>query len=257
MVGTGLSSSAFAQGLRDEIYAGSNISPDEATSLEAQLVESPEDLSARAQLIGYYDGQRFLDDAARAMHVVHVLWFIKNAPEANVLDAPEVLIFEAFAADGYAKGKDIWSSHLENDPNNLGILKHAAHFLRLHDRQLAIQILNHAQSLDQEEPDWAKQLGHLYQLDSRLRDGTWDPEAAKRALAQFELAYELSDELRRGYLLRELGTSAFQAGNIDRATAYAEEMLEGNVEDWNHGNRIHFGNLILGRIALLDGNIVS
>lgn len=258
VVGTGLSSSAFAQGLRDEIYAGSNMSPDEATSLEAQLVESREDLSARAQLIGYYDGQRFLDDAARAMHVVHVLWFIKNAPEANVLDAPEVLIFEAFAADGYAKGKDIWSSHLENDPNNLRILKHAANFLRQEDRQLAIQILNHAQSLDQEEPDWAERLGQLHRLDSfesMLRDGARDPEADKRALAQFELAYELSDELRRGYLLTDLGASAFHAGDIEKAAAYAEEMLEENVKDWNYGNRIHYGNLTLGRIALLGGNI--
>lgn len=254
IAGTGLCLSALAQDLRREVYAGSSISRDEATSLESQLVESPEDLSARARLVGHYADQRFLNDGARARHIVHVLWFIKNAPEANLLAGPEVLIFEAFAAEGYAKGKDIWSSHLENDPNNLRILKHAAHFLRLNDRQLAIQMLNHAQSLDQEEPDWARQLGHMHQLDSMLGDGTRDPEAAERALAQFELAYELSDELRRGYLLRELGTSAFQAGNIEKATAYAEEMLEGNAEDWNHGNRIHFGNLILGRIALLEGN---
>ena len=76
-----------------------------------------------------------------------------------------------------------------------------------------------------------------------------------RALAQFELAYQLSDQLQRGHLLRYLGTSAFHAGNIDKATAYAEKMLEENVEDWNYGNRIHFGNLTLGRIALLEGNI--
>jgi len=177
-----------------------------------------------------------------------------NAPEVNLLAGPEVLVLETFSADGYAKGKDAWSSHLENDPDNLRILKHAANFLRQDDRQLAIQILSHARSLDQEGPDWATQLGHIHQLDGILRDGAWDPEAAKRALAQFELAYELSDELGRGHLLRELGTSAFQAGNIERATAYAEEMLEGNAEDWNRGNRIHYGNLILGRIALLEGN---
>ena len=258
LVGAGLSSSAVGQDLRDEAYAGSDITQNEAALLESQLVESPEDLSARAQLVGYYDGQRFFDDAARAKHVAHVLWFIKNAPEANVLAAPEVHILETFAEDGYAKGKDAWSSHLENDPDNLTILKHAANFLRQEDRQLAIQILNHAQSLDQEEPYWAEQLGHLHRLgsfESMLRDGARDPEADKRALAQFELAYELSDELRRGYLLKDLGASAFHAGNIEKAAAYAEEMLEENVEDWNYGNRIHYGNLTLGRIALLEGNI--
>ncbi|MDE0106363.1 MAG: hypothetical protein OXN96_01045 [Bryobacterales bacterium] len=255
IAGTGLCSSAFAQDLRRDLHAGSNISQDEATSLESQLIESPEDLSARARLVGHYADQRFQNDAARAKHLVHVLWFIKNAPEANLLAGPEVLIFEAFAADGYAKGKDAWSSHLENNPNNLRILKHAANFFRLHDRQLAIQILNHAQSLDQEEPEWARQLGHLHQLDIRLLDGTRDPAAAKRALAQFERAYELSDELGREAMLRYLGTSAFQSGNFEKATAYAGKMLEENVQDWNYGNRIHYGNLILGRIALLEGNI--
>lgn len=252
---TGLCTSAFAQDLRREAFAGRNITQDEAASLESQLVERPRDLIARARLVGYYRRQQFRNDAARANHVAHVIWLIKNAPEANVLAGPEALIYKAFAADGYAKGKDAWSWHLENDPNNLRILKHAANFLRLDDRQLAIQMFNRAQSLDPENPDWAQQLGHLHQLDSRLRDGTRDPAAAKRALAQFKRAYELSDELRRGYLLRHLGTSAFQAGSIEKAGAYAEEMLEGNAEGWNHGNRIHFGNLILGRIALLERDI--
>ncbi len=255
LVGTGLHLSVFAQDLRREAFAGRNITEDEAAVLEWQLGESPEDLSARARLVGYYHGQQFLNDAARAKHVEHVLWLIRNAPEANLLASPEVLILEALAADGHAKGKDAWSSHLENDPDNLRILKHAAHFFRLDDRKLAIQLLTHAQSLDREDPDWAKELGQLHHLDSRLRGGAWDPETAERALAQFELAYELSDELRRGYLLTDLGTSAFHAGNMEKAEAYAEEMLEGNVEDWNHGNRIHYGNLILGRIALLEGNI--
>ena len=255
LAGMGLLSSAFAQDLRREVYAGRKISQDEATSLESQLVESPEDLPARARLVGYYDGQRFLDDAARAKHVAHVLWLIRNAPEANLMAAPETRIFEGLEADGYATAKSAWSAHLESDPNNLMILKHAAHFFRGNDRQLAIQILAHAQSLDQENPEWARQLGHRHRLASRLRDGERDPEAAMRALGQFERAYELSDELERGVMLRYLGTTAFQAGNIEKAGAYAKEMLEGNAEGWNHGNRIHFGNLILGRIALLERNI--
>lgn len=255
LTATGLCLSAFAQDLRREAFAGRNVTQDEAALLESQLVESPEDLSTRARLVGYYHGRQFLNDAARTKHVAHVLWLISNAPEANLLASPEVLILKALAAEGYEKGKDAWSSHLENHPDDLRILQHAAHFIRLDDRKLAIQILHHAQSLDREDPDWAKQLGQLHHLDSMLGGGAWDPEAAKRALVQFELAYELSDELQRGHLLTDLGTSAFHAGNIKKAAAYAEKMLEENVADWNHGNRIHFGNLILGRIALLEGNI--
>ena len=255
MAGTGLCSSVFLQDLRSHVRSGRNITQEKAASLEAELVESPEDLFARAQLVGYYSRRRFRNQAERAKHQAHVLWMIKNAPESNLLAAPETQLFEALESDGYAKGKDAWSAHLESEPNNLRVLKHAAHFFRGNDRQLAIQILEHAQSLDQENPEWARELGHRHRLDSRLRDGKRDPKAAQRALAQFERAYELSDELGRDAMLRYLGTTAFHAGNFGKARAYAAQMLDGVIENWNHGNRIHYGNLTLGRIALLEGNI--
>ena len=251
LVGTGLCSSAFAQDLRRHVPAGRNITPEKAASLESELVKRPEDLFARAQLVGYCFRQ-VREQAARAKHRVHVLWLTENAPEANLPAGPEAGIFEA---DGYAEGKDAWSSHLESDANNLEIMKHAANFFEYGDRELATQILERAQSLDEKDPDWARQLGQLQRSDSRLRDGKRDSEAAKRALEQFERAHELSDELQREYPLKDLGTTALHAGAIEKARAYAEAMLEGSVGGWNHGNRIPYGNLTLGRIALLEGNI--
>ena len=254
LVGSGLCSSAFAQDLRRHVRAGDEITRQEAESLEAELVENPEDLVARAQLVGYYSRQ-FRDDAARDRHGQHVLWMIKNAPEATALSIPEGTIIQILNPDGYEEGKDAWSWHLENNPNNLEILNHAANFFRLSDKQLAIQLLERGQSLDPGDPDWASQLGHSHRLDSRLRDGKRDPEASRRALAQFERAYELSDELRRGYLLTYLGIAAFNAGDFEKARKYAAAMLEGNGEGWNQGNRIHYGNLTLGRLAVLERDL--
>ena len=254
LVGSGLCSSAFTQDLRRHLRAGGEITPQKAESLEAELVENPEDLVARAQLVGYYFRQ-FRGDAARDRHGQHVLWMIKNAPEANALSVPEGTINQILSPNGYVEGKDAWSWHLENNPNNLEILNHAANFFRLSDKQLAIQLLERCQSLDPGDPDWARQLGHAHRLDSRLRDGKRDPEASRRALAQFERAYELSDELRRGSLLTHLGVAAFNAGDFEKARKYAAAMLEGNGEGWNQGNRIHYGNLTLGRLALLEGDL--
>ena len=254
LVGSGLCSSAFAQDLRSHLRAGGEITPQEAESLEAELVENPENHVSRARLIGYYFFQ-FRDDAARDRHGQHVLWMIKNAPEANALAGPEATIKQVLDPEGHVEAKDAWSWHLENNPNNLEILNHAANFFRLSDRQLAIQLLERGQSLDPGDPDWANQLGHAHRLDSRLRDGKRDPEASRRALAQFERAYELSDELRRGYLLTYLGIAAFNAGEFEKARQYAAAMLEGNGAGWNQGNRVHYGNLTLGRLALLEGDL--
>lgn len=57
LVASGLCSSAFTQDLRSHVRAGSEITPEKAESLEAELVENPEDLVVRAQLVGYQIGR--------------------------------------------------------------------------------------------------------------------------------------------------------------------------------------------------------
>ena len=53
--------------------------------------------------------------------------------------------------------------------------------------------------------------------------------------------------------LRSLAEGSLNEGNLPAAQAQAEQLLE-IAEDftgnWNYGNAIHHGNLILGRIAL-------
>lgn len=62
-----------------------------------------------------------------------------------------------------------------------------------------------------------------------------------------DLFYELSDLAKR----------AFNAGQTDKAEAYARQLLiqaPNYRSDWNYGNAIFFGNFILGRVALIRGN---
>lgn len=254
LAGTALSSPAFSQDFGAHVRAGKNLTPQEVASLEADLAEIPGDLYARAALVGYYYS-KIWDPEDRARHDEHVLWLIKHAPETNVLARREVRIYRPSMPDGYLRAKATWYSHLEEYPNNLAILEHAANFFQDENRKTAIQLLERAQALDEGNAHWARRLGYLHHLDSRRPNGKRDSAAAKRALAQFELAYGLRDESRRRLILRYLGVTAFNAGSIEKARKYAEQMLQGNAAGTFGSYQIHLGNVILGRIALLEGNL--
>ena len=61
----------------------------------------------------------------------------------------------------------------------------------------------------------------------------------------------------RAYLLKSTARAAFEAGALDKARTYAEEMLKSaaSKHDPDYGNDVHQGNLILGRIALRAGDV--
>ena len=69
-----------------------------------------------------------------------------------------------------------------------------------------------------------------------------------------------SDSRERFYKLSEVAAAAYDAGDYDKADAYANELLSeanSNKANWNYGNAVFHGNLILGRVALKRDNNAS
>jgi hypothetical protein len=67
-----------------------------------------------------------------------------------------------------------------------------------------------------------------------------------------------STEQNRFYALDDVAKESFEVGKIDDAKNYATELLALASKfqgDWNYGNAIQDGNLVLGRIAVRDGRI--
>ena len=65
-----------------------------------------------------------------------------------------------------------------------------------------------------------------------------------------------SREEERFYALDDAAKESFQVGKIEDARKYAKELLAlapRFQKDWNYGNAIQDGNLVLGRIALRQG----
>ena len=60
------------------------------------------------------------------------------------------------------------------------------------------------------------------------------------------------------YQLDDLAKTALAAGDIEKARRYAKELLTQALTrqgDWNYGNAIQHGNIVLGRIALREGKM--
>jgi TonB family protein len=64
----------------------------------------------------------------------------------------------------------------------------------------------------------------------------------------------------RSYALSELAKAALAGGNDDKAGDYAKELLGTAARypnNWNYGNALHNGNMILGRVSLRRGDVPS
>jgi hypothetical protein len=232
------------------VMSGQKLSADEAAQLEESLVEKPSDLQARKKLLGYYMMLQYQDATARKTRQGHVLWLIENASADQVLSLPYGQLNAHMDGSSYEKGRALWAKLIEDDPVNIALLRNAANYCLQHDRKRSELYLLKGAELEPNNPEWPKSLGQLYSMDDSVA-----PEvSAGKELEQLEKAFERSDMIRQGYLRADMAKSAFQAGEYAKAKQYAEKMLSGPGTDWNSGNNVHHGNMVLGLVALQEGD---
>jgi hypothetical protein len=81
------------------------------------------------------------------------------------------------------------------------------------------------------------------------------------ALSRYEKLFQASAEPRqRFYLATKLAPTALAAGETEKAKTYARSLLQqaaAHQDNWNYGNAIEVGNLVLGLIALSAGNLTE
>jgi hypothetical protein len=245
-------STTFGQDANSLAWSGRSLTAEEAEALENRIKQNPTDVASRTLLLGYYSAQQFQDESARRAKRRHVLWLIVNSPESEVLGTPYGELDAHLDAQAYAQGKRAWIEHLKRRPDDLKLLEHSAHYFLQHDRELSRESLEKARSVDQDNPKWPAELGRLYLLDMNSDSLKVKTDAAGKALEQYEIAYELSTDRRRTALLRSLAKAAFEANQPHKAREYAEEMLR---QPGHNGNNSHFGNVVLGRLALKEGHL--
>ena len=248
---------AFAKDVWRLTMSGHTLTSEEVESLEKQIEKNPNDITSRTKLLGYYFIENLQNQSAREARQKHILWLILNSPESEVLATPYGQLNVVMDKEAYSQGKKAWINQLKTKPANLKLLENSANFFVIYDRELAVESIQTARSLDMENPKWPQKLGHLYSLGMITKSLKAKTNAAGKALEQYEIAYKLSTDSQLEYLLllQSLAKVSLAAGKPQKAKEYAEKMLSQNSSGFNYGNNIHYGNIILGRIALASNDI--
>jgi tetratricopeptide (TPR) repeat protein len=250
----------------DWSYRQEEITAKQAGVLEEALKTNPDDLSAHEQLITYYFMARLKsrDPDVEKKREEHIFWLIEHHPDSDLAGSPESSIEPVGLSESteeYQHGKQLWMQQVELHPNNKKILRNAAQFFLFWDRKLSRELLEKAWSLDSSDTATSSSLAQTYMLDGEHAKSPEDKAAlAQKALSVRERALEGADREERFNSLDDLATEALEAGDTTKAEQYASEVLKLAPEfrnSWNYGNAVHKGNIMLGRIALLRGDVAA
>lgn len=151
----------------------------------------------------------------------------------------------------YAEAKARWLERVRLMPDNVDVVEGAALFFIVRDRPLAEEFANRLQALEPLNPKWPTLLAMILKRNS-VASG--DLNEARQALIQLEKADALAPPLNRP-LPTDLPMAAFAAGNLLKARAYAERLLneaKTHRGQLDYANAIHSGNTVLGRIAVKE-----
>jgi hypothetical protein len=149
---------------------GAKLGAAQALEVEAELEANPEDLAARAKLLGYYYYQWMApgEAASKAARRRHILWLIEHHPESAVTGLSEAAIDQDGTnmadEEGYRQARKLWLALLDSGKGSPAALGNLAKFFRITDKPLAERALLQARAAQPQNLDWDWQLGYLYGL---------------------------------------------------------------------------------------------
>lgn len=240
---------------------GRKLDREQAEHYEQESQRQGEDYALHLLLLGYYFLPATMFKEARRARQKHIFWVIEHADEIAAEKDAELSFYRPEEPEAYERAKYLWLKQIAANGDNLILLGDAAHFFCNDDEEISETLLKKAQSLEPHNPEWHKRLGHLYGLGLRWLTGASRRAAAARSFAEYEKAIACkSEESGRYWILPRIANAAFEAGELEKARAFATDLLllaEQPGDFYQDGPAIFNGNLILGRLALKSGNIAE
>lgn len=224
----------------------------EVQQLELKVAQNPADRASQKLLgqnyamfvlgiteLGQYDRVTAVD-AAKANSA-----FAKHAREQL-----GSTLLATVAGEG---GRTLWSESTQVE--SFRIVHHVQEPLPIAEaRALAIASIDRAVSLEPATAKW-----RTYRIPILIFRSDFpkvQPLTPAEAYAQVKQDVAALKGQDRVYMLGPAAKLAFKADALDDAAAYAREMLEAATgpNGWDTGNEIFFGNMVLGEIALKNGD---
>jgi hypothetical protein len=234
--------------------------------------QTPDDLDIRIELIGYYD-RKDTPEAKKAVQA-HRLWLIRNRPERPYYNELGWWNEGNLNNPDYLALKEEWLKQVNLKKTNDKIRLGAARFLFQNEDAHAEKLLKEGQQINPNLYDYSERLIELYEY--RFNGAVTDYESAKagakeadidaalrKLFAESEkgLALIAKDEMlaRSSELVVRLGGIALDLNELKKARAFAEAVLNEKKDESGDGWRdtdkaIYYGNALLGRVALREGN---
>lgn len=144
----------------ENLERGRKLSAKQLKAAEDELNTAPNDVNLRLQIIGRLTGPHWKNEPAQIKRAEHILWFIRNIPDHPVLaDAEGQIIFDE---PRYSEAKTLLVGKLEQDSNNVQLIRNVAFWTLLEDDGMAETLLQKGEQLQPHDPDWALFLSVLY-----------------------------------------------------------------------------------------------
>lgn len=207
------------------VYEGRQLTTEQATALEEQLKTSPEDLAARARLLGYYftiAKNQIGVPATIAARRRHILWLIEHHPESEITGLSESTLdvsgHDLADKEGFEQARALWLKEMDLHKDSADVMINAAMFFKLPDKALAVQAAERAHEIEPANPERTALLSFTYAmtiLGVSQMSNTGIPGAVNLAEEQGTLAQSIIaklDKSQNAALLGETGGLIAQDG---------------------------------------------
>jgi TonB family protein len=177
----GMTAAGLAAQTVARVVAGPLPTPENIAALETRVLENPEDLDARGELLQFYANATVAgheDPVRQTVRLQHILYLVQRHPEAAVSGSKAAYVY---GAGPYADAADheavrrAWRDAVEAHPKVWAVSMNAVRFLEVEDERDAEDVLKRAVRAEPENREIRANLGFFY---ARQIKGGREPLAA-------------------------------------------------------------------------------